>query len=178
MKPKTIETETIYQGKVFDVRKDTVREENNEYVREIVEHQGSAVIVPLFSDHTIALVRQYRHPAEKYLYELPAGTLEDDEDPKRGARRELEEEIGVRAEKIEKLTEFWVSPGFLTEKMYVFLARELSETEQNLDEDESIEIKKLTFAEAFEMIRENKIEDAKTMVGLVMAGAKFGYAYQ
>lgn len=178
MKPKTIETETIYQGKVFDVRKDTVREEDNEYVREIVEHQGSAVIVPVFSDHTIALVRQYRHPAEKHLYELPAGTLENDEDPKQGARRELEEEIGVRAEKIEKLTEFWVSPGFLTEKMYVFLARELSETEQNLDDDESIEIETFTFAEAFEMISENRIEDAKTMVGLMMAGAKFGFVYQ
>lgn len=178
MNTETIETEIIYQGRVFDVSKDTVREGDNKYVREIVHHKGSAVIVPVFADQTVALVRQYRHPADKYLYEIPAGTLEDDERPERGALRELEEEIGVRAEKIEKLTEFWVSPGFLTEKMYLFLALELSETEQNLDDDEAIEIERFSFAEAFEMIRENMIEDAKTMVGLILAGARFGFIFK
>ena len=158
--------------------KDTIKEGEKEYVREIVTHEGSAVIVPVFADKRVALVKQYRHPAKKYLYEIPAGTLEKDESPKIGAKRELEEEIGVICNSIEKLTEFYVSPGFLMEKMHVFLAQDFIETEQNLDEDETIEIEKFTFEEAFEMIHTNEIEDAKTMVGLVMAGAKLGFIFK
>lgn len=178
MKTETIASEKVYEGKVFDVLKDTVKEGEKEYIREIVTHNGSAVIVPVFDDKRVALVKQYRHPAKKYLYEIPAGTLEKDESPEIGAKRELEEEIGVTCKQIEKLTEFWVSPGFLTEKMYVFLARGLNETEQNLDDDETIEIEKFTFEEVFEMIRKNQIEDAKTMVGLIMAGARLGFIYK
>src|SRR2546426_12760809 len=111
MTPETISSEQIYKGRIFDVRLDTIREGEIEYKREIVVHKGSAVILPVFDDGTIALVRQYRHAAGKYLLELVAGTLEAGEDPKLGAIRELEEEIGVRAGKIEKLSEFYVSPG-------------------------------------------------------------------
>ncbi len=116
MKPKVISTETIYQGKIFDVKIAEIREGESEYKREIVEHNGSVVIVPVFADKTVALVKQYRHASGKYLLEIPAGTLEENENAETGARRELEEEIGVTAEKIEKLTGFYVSPGFLTEK--------------------------------------------------------------
>src|SRR4051812_37740471 len=114
-----LSSEEIYKGKIFDVKIDTIREGDVEYKREVVVHKGSAVMVPVFDDGTVALVRQYRHPAGKYLLEVPAGSLEKGEDALEGARRELEEEIGVTASKIELLTEFYVSPGFLTEKMYV-----------------------------------------------------------
>lgn len=178
MKPEVISTETIYKGKIFDVNISEIREGESEYKREIVEHNGSAVIVPVFGDKRVALVKQYRHAAQKYLLEIPAGTLEKDENPETGARRELEEEIGVTAEKIEKLTEFYVSPGFLTEKMHIFLATDLTKTQQNLEEDEIIEIEKITFEQAFERIENGEIEDAKTIVGLILAGMKFGFVFK
>lgn len=177
MKPRIISSEAIYEGKIFDVLLAKIRESDVEYEREIVTHQGSAVIVPVFADNTIALVRQYRHPAQKYLLEIPAGSLEKGEDPETGARRELEEEIGVTAGNIEKLIEFYVSPGFLAEKMFVFLATDLTETTQNLEADELIEIERVSFQQAFEMIKNNEIEDAKTMVGLILAGAKLGFNF-
>lgn len=177
-KPEVISTETIYKGKIFDVSKVKIREGEAEYTREIVSHHGSAVIVPVFADNIIALVKQYRHAAQKYLLEIPAGTLDENESPEIGARREVEEEIGVKAGNIEKLSEFYVSPGFLTEKMHVFLATELEASEQNLDEDEFLSIVKLTFPEAFEKIKNGEIEDVKTITGIILAGAKLGYYYK
>ncbi|HEX8248307.1 MAG TPA: NUDIX hydrolase [Pyrinomonadaceae bacterium] len=177
MKPEHIENRQIYQGKIFDVSLATVREENITYDREIVSHNGSAVIVPVFADKTVALVKQYRHAAGKYLLEIPAGSLKKDEDPQLGAERELEEEIGVKAGKIEKLTEFYVSPGFLTEKMHVFLATQLTEVGQNLEEDELLSIERHDFPTLFQMISRGEFEDAKTMVGLILAGARFGFAF-
>jgi ADP-ribose pyrophosphatase len=177
MKPELIENKEIYEGKIFDVSLATVREAGITYDREIVSHHGSAVIVPVFANKTVALVRQYRHAAGKYLLEIPAGSLESGEDPELGARRELEEEIGVAAARIEKLTEFYVSPGFLTEKMHVFLATELTEVGQNLEADELIAIERYDFPTLFRMIRGGEFEDAKTMVGLILAGARLGYPF-
>jgi ADP-ribose pyrophosphatase len=177
MKAETVSSKKIYSGKIFDITLDRIREGDIEYERDIISHNGSAVIVPVFSDLTVALVKQYRHPARKYLFEIPAGSLNANESPEIGAHRELEEEIGVSAGKMEKLSEFYVSPGFLSEKMFVFLATDLMETAQNLEDDELIEIEKLTFKRAFEMIQNNEIEDAKTIVGLILAGAKFGFNY-
>ena len=177
MKPKVISTEKIYEGKVFDVSIAEIKDGETEYKREIVEHQGSVVIVPVFEDKTVALVRQYRHAAGEYLLEIPAGTLNKGENPLIGARRELEEEIGVTSENIEKLVEFYVSPGFLTEKMNVYLATDLIESKQNLEDDEILTIEKLTFKEAFEKIRSNEIKDAKTICGLILAGAKLGFPF-
>ena len=178
MKPEIVSTETVYNGKVFDIELAQIREGANKYAREIVTHHGSCVIVPVFADNSVALVKQYRHPAQKYLLEIPAGTLNENEAPETGAAREVEEEIGVRAGKIEKLTEFYVSPGFLSEKMHVFLATELQETAQNLDDDEFLSIEKYSFPELFEMMRNGEIEDAKTMVGVILAGAKLGFIYK
>jgi len=175
--PEQIASESIYKGRIFDVRIDTIREGDVEYKREIVAHRGSAVIVPVFDDGTVALVRQYRHAAGKYLLEIPAGGVEDGETFEQGAVRELEEEIGVTAANIELLTEFYVSPGFLSEKMYVFLATGLTETKQNLEIDELIEIERITFSAAFDLIRTGGIEDAKTMAGLMLAGARLGHAF-
>src|SRR6187402_2662310 len=177
MHPETLSTETVYKGKVFDIRIDEIRDGDIEYKREIVVHKGSCVVIPVFEDGTIALVRQYRHAAGKHLLEICAGTLNAGEDPKEGAIRELEEEIGVRASKIEKLTEFYVSPGFLTEKMFVYLATELIETQQNLEEDEILTIERHGFDALFDMIRVGEIEDAKTIAGVILAGARLGFPF-
>jgi len=167
-----LSSETIFKGRIFDIRVDTIREGELEYKREIVVHAGSAVIVPVFRDGTVALVRQYRHATDGYQLELPAGGVEPNETFEQAATRELEEEIGFRAGKIELLTEFYVSPGFLSEKMYVYLATDLTETAQNLDEDELVEIVRIPLIEALEMTRDGRIQDAKTMIGLSLAGSK------
>ncbi|HEX8289740.1 MAG TPA: NUDIX hydrolase [Pyrinomonadaceae bacterium] len=177
MKPEILSIEPVYKGKIFDISIAEIRDGEIEYKREIVKHKGSAVVLPVFADKTVALVRQYRHAAGEYLLEIPAGTLNINENPEIGALRELEEEIGVKAGKIEKLTEFYVSPGFLTEKMHLYLATDLHETKQNLEEDEILSIEKLSFTEAFEKIRNNEIQDAKTIIGLILAGTKFGFSF-
>lgn len=177
MHPETLGSELIYKGKVFDIRIDEIRDGDIRYKREIVVHKGSAVVIPVFEDGTAALVRQYRHAAGRYLLEICAGTLNAGEDPKEGAIRELEEEIGVRAANVEKLTEFYVSPGFLTEKMHVYLATQLTETSQNLEEDEVLTIERHAFPALFDMIRNGKIEDAKSTAGLILAGARVGFPF-
>lgn len=169
MMPEATSSETIYNGRIFNLRIDEIREGELEYKREIVVHKGSAVIVPVFADGTVALVRQYRHAAGEYLLEIPAGTLNEGEDPIIGAIRELEEEIGVRAANIQKLTEFYVSPGFLTEKMHVFLATGLTEVGQKLEADENLTIERHPFPALLAMIENGEIADAKTMLGIILA---------
>jgi len=133
-----------------------------------------AVILPAFDDGTIALVRQYRHPAVKYLLELPAGTLNNRERPDEGAARELQEELGLLAGKLEKLCEFFVSPGFLEEKMWLYLATDLKETNQSLEDDELIEVVRIPIRRALQMISGGEIEDAKTIIGLMFAAPRLG----
>lgn len=177
MKPKIISTEKIYNGRVFDLSSVEIRDGTSEYKREIISHAGSAVIVPILGDHTILLVRQYRHAAEKYLLELPAGTINKGESPEECAVREVEEEVGFKTDKVEKLTEFYVSPGFLTEKMHLYLATRLTRSEQNLDDDEILCVKEISFEEAFAKIISGEIEDAKTIIGLIFSGKRFGFAF-
>src|ERR1043165_3201992 len=171
--PEFISSKKVFEGRIFDVSIDTVREGDQTLVREVVSHPGSAVILPVFDDGTIALVRQYRHPAVKYLLELPAGTLNDRERPEVGGARELEEELGLIAGNLEKLAEFFVSPGFCEEKMWLYLARDLKETAQRLEEDELIEVGGLPFDRALQMISDGEIEDAKTIIGLLLAAPRF-----
>ena len=172
--PKIISSQRVYDGRVFNVTVDTISEGELTYQREVVHHFGSAVIIPVFDDGTVALVRQYRHPAVRYLLEAPAGTLADREPPEAGAARELEEELGLVAARLEKLSEFFVSPGFLEEKMHVYLATGLTEGKQLLDEDEILEIVRLPIAEALEMITSGEIQDAKTIIGLMLAAPRVG----
>src|SRR5437879_11451377 len=138
--PEFIDSKKVFEGRVFDVTVDTVRENGETYIREVVHHKGSAVILAAFDDGTIALVRQYRHPAVRYLLELPAGTLNDKERPEEGAARELEEEFGFIAGRMEKLSEFFVSPGFLEEKMWLYVATDLAVTVQRLEHDAMISV--------------------------------------
>jgi len=172
--PRILESTKVFQGRVFDVTVDTVQEGDVTYQRDVVHHPGSAVILPVFADDTVALVRQYRHPAVRYLLEAPAGTLEKGEVPEQGAARELEEELGLIAGNLEKLTEFFVSPGFCEEKMWVYLATELTETRQRLEDDEIIEVVRVPFSEALEMITDGEIQDAKTIIGLMLAAPRVG----
>lgn len=174
--PKILNSQKVFEGRVINVTVDTVSEGELTYKREVVRHSGSAVIVPVHDDGTVVLVRQYRHPAVRYLLEAPAGTLAQGERPEVGAARELEEELGLLAARLEKLSEFFVSPGFLEEKMWVFLATELSEGTQRLDEDEVLDIVRLPIADALEMITSGEIQDAKTIIGLMLAAPRVGSA--
>lgn len=172
--PKIISSQKVFDGRVFSVTVDTVSEGERTYQREVVHHGGSAVIIPLFDDGTVALVRQYRHPAVRYLLEAPAGTLADRERPEIGAARELKEELGLEAGRLEKLSEFFVSPGFCEEKMWVYLATDLTEGEQLLEEDEILEVVRMSIADALEMISSGEIQDAKTIIGLMLAAPRAG----
>ena len=172
--PRILNSQKIFDGRVFKVSVDTVSEGEKTYQREVVHHPGSAVILPVHDDGTVVLVRQYRHPAVRYLLEAPAGTLLEGERPEAGAARELEEEIGLVAARMEKLSEFFVSPGFLEEKMWVYLATELSEGKQRLDDDEMLDIVRLPIADALEMISSGEIQDAKTIISLMLAAPRVG----
>jgi len=172
--PKVIGSQISFRGRVIEVSVDTISEGEITYEREVVHHPGSAVIVPVFDDGTVGLVRQYRHPAVRFLLEVPAGTLRRGEIPEEGAARELEEELGLVCGRMEKLSEFFVSPGFLEEKMWIYLATELSKTQQRLEDDEVIEVVRLPLSQALNMITTGEIEDAKTIIGVMLAAPRVG----
>ena len=170
--PETLSQQEIFRGRIFAVTLDEVREDGLTYQREVVQHPGGAGVVALFDDNTVALVRQYRHPTGHYVLELPAGRLEPNEPPEQCAARELIEEVGVRAGRLEKLAEFFTTPGFCAEKLYVYLATDLTEVGQNLEADELVEVVRLPLAEALKMCGSGAIEDAKTIIGLTLAAQK------
>jgi ADP-ribose pyrophosphatase len=165
-----ISTKRIFEGKVLNLRVDEVRLENGKLgKREVVEHRGAAAIVPILNGDEVILVRQYRYPIGRSLLEIPAGTLNANEDPKDCAVRELEEETGYRCKEISKITECFVAPGYSTEKIHIYLAKRLTKTETKMDEDESIVLEPCRFSEALEKIRAGEIQDAKSIVGLQAA---------
>lgn len=172
--PQILDSVEVFSGRVFSVTVDTVREAGRTHQRETVRHSGSAVIIPIFDDGAVALVRQYRHPTVKYLIEAPAGRIDEGEVPEQAAARELEEELGLTAGRLEKLSEFFVSPGFLEEKMWVYLATELTECPQRLEDDEVIECVRIPLAQALNMITTGEIEDAKTIIGVMLAAPRVG----
>ena len=174
--PEVLASEEVYSGKVVGLVLDTVREGDVTYRREVVRHNGGAAVVACFDDGTVALVSQYRHPAVRYVLELPAGRLEAGERPEESAARELEEELGVVAGRMEQLSEFYTTPGFCAEKLWVFLATDLTETARRCEADEIIEVVRLPFARALEMIASREIEDAKTIIGLLLAAPRVGVA--
>jgi ADP-ribose pyrophosphatase len=137
------------------------------HVRETVQHPGAVTILPLLDDGRVCLIRNYRIAVEKTLVELPAGTLEPGEDPAVTARRELIEETGYRASSIEKLSEFYMSPGILNERMHLYLARGLQPGPAALEPGEQIETWVVPWAEAMRMACDGSIQDAKTLVGLL-----------
>ncbi len=167
---KTLQSETKYRGKAFSVRKDRVRLPQGRITDlDIVEHVGAVTIFPIDADGNVWFVRQYRHAAEQELLELPAGTLEEDEAPEACAQRELQEEIGMKADNLQLIGEFFLAPGYSTELMSVFFASELSPSELLGDEDEFLSVEKVPITDLLEMAWENNIQDAKTLAGLMLA---------
>ncbi|OPJ56963.1 NUDIX hydrolase [Alkalithermobacter paradoxus] len=170
LEEKTLSSEKIYNGKIINLRIDTVELPDHKYQkREIVEHPGAVAILPITDNNEIIMIKQYRKTVEEVLWELPAGKLEVGEDPKKCAIRELKEETGYSAQKIELLNIFYTSPGFSDEKMYLYLAKELNEGNPTPDEDEYVEIYKVKIEEALKMIEDGKIKDSKTIVGILLS---------
>jgi ADP-ribose pyrophosphatase len=167
-KAKILKSTMVYEGRVFGVRRDEVLEPNGvRATREVVTHSGSVVVLPVLPDGKIVLVRQYRHATRQYLWELVAGRMDGNETPKQGAARELIEETGYRARKLRVFLQFWPTPGFLEEKMYILLAEELTAGEAQPEEDEKIQVKAYSVNELKQMVRNNKISDAKTIAALL-----------
>lgn len=160
--------ETLLETRKFTVVRETVGTPGGRAkTRDIVRHPGACVIVPLLDDGRLCLIRNFRIAVGETLIELPAGTLEPPELPAKTAERELIEETGYRAAKIELLHAFYASPGFLDEKMHLYLATGLSAGESALEEGEEIENLLVPFDEAVAMIFRGEIQDAKTIVGLL-----------
>lgn len=174
--PELLSREKIHRGRIIDLVVDTVREGQTVYTREVVQHPGGASVVAVFDDLTVALVKQYRQPPARFLLELPAGRLDADESPETCAARELEEEVGVRAGRLELLSDFYTTPGFCSERLWVFLATDLQKAEQQLEDDEIVEVVRLPLAQTLAMIAAREIEDAKTIIGLFFAAQRLGIA--
>jgi ADP-ribose diphosphatase len=173
---KITESKQVYECKLFKVTEDRAVDEKAgfEIKRSVVRHPGSAVMMAVDEKKRVLLVRQYRLPAEKELWELPAGRLDPGEKPLQAAKRELVEETGYKAKTWTKLASFWASPGYVQERMTVFLATDLTEGEATPMDDERIETRWFSRKELGEMIRDGKIEDAKTMVGFYAWQARRG----
>lgn len=165
---KTISSKRIHEGKILNLRVDEVLLPNDKTsLREIVEHNGAVAIVAVTDDNKILMVRQYRKAVEKVLIEIPAGKLEKGEAPYDCAKRELIEETGFRAHQLEEVMEIVTSPGFCTEKIHLFVAKNLSADYLDNDEDEFIDIITMDLDEALEKIVSREIVDSKTIIGLL-----------
>ncbi len=157
----------IYKGTVVTLNVDTVRLPNGHTIDlEVIRHPGASAVVPLKQDGTVVLIRQFRHAADGFIYEIPAGKLHPKEDPLACAARELEEEIGYRAGHFQLLSSIFTAPGFADEVIHVYLATELTPGTQNLDQDEVLEVVEMPLREAIAKIEDGTIRDAKTIVGL------------
>jgi ADP-ribose pyrophosphatase len=168
MPEKILQSEYVYRGKVLTLRLDQVLLPKRQIVaREIVEHRGAVAIVALDGRQRVLLVQQYRSGAGRALLEIPAGTLEESEDPAQCAVRELKEETGYHAAQWQALGHFYTSPGILTEKMYLYTARRLTRGRATPEEDEQIRAEFFPWRRAVKMIERGEIADAKTIVGLL-----------
>lgn len=162
--------EYIYRGKILNLSLSRfISEAKGEVEIEIVHHNGGAGTLPVFEDGTIALVRQWRYPLGRYSLEISAGRIEPGDSPDDTARRELEEELGYRAEHLKKLGEFQVAPGYCEERIFVYVAEGLEPCEQKFDDDEEIEVVRMSFDEALALVRSGEIDDAKSIITLFLA---------
>lgn len=157
----------IYTGKVITLNIDTVILPNGATIDlEMVRHPGASAVVPMKDDGGVVLIKQYRHAAGGFIYEIPAGKLNKGEDPAACAARELEEEIGYRPGTLELLSSIFTAPGFTDEVIHIYKATGLQPGRQHLDRDEVLEVVEVPLQEAIAMIKDGRIRDAKTMVGL------------
>lgn len=165
---KTLSSERIYEGKILNLRVDQVTVLTGTSKREIIEHGGAAVIVALTEDNSVIMVRQFRKPVERVVFELPAGKIDRGEKPEETAVRELKEETGFRAGNMKLLTKMYPTVGYSEEALYIYLATELSEGMTNFDENEALDIESWKLEDLVEMVMKGKIEDGKTQVGILM----------
>jgi ADP-ribose pyrophosphatase len=168
MSEEILKSEYLYRGPIVKLRLDQVRLPNKKVVaREVVEHRGAVAIIALDDQRRVLLVRQYRVGAAREMLEIPAGTLEEGEDPALCATRELKEETGYSALQWEPMGYFFSSPGFCTEKMYLFLAQQLSAGAASPEDDESISVERMPLAQAVDAIERGEIVDGKSSVGIL-----------
>ena len=164
---KTISTESIYEGKILNLRRDKVTTIDGTSYREIVEHNGGAAIAALTDDYKLIMVKQYRKPAEKIMLEAPAGKRDGDETFQEVAIRELKEETGYTASEIIPLGSFYTSPGYSTEVLFICLARGLSKGETAFDEGEAIEIEEYKLSDLMDMVMNDERNDSKTELAIL-----------
>ena len=165
---KTLESERIYEGAIINLRRDKVTVKTGTSYREIIEHNGGAVICALTKEKNLIMVKQFRKPAEEVLLELPAGKRDGNEKGVDVAARELKEETGFTAGKIVNLTNMFTSPGYSNEVLEIYLATDLSPGETDFDENEAIDIIEIPLEELVDAVMQGKIKDAKTIVGIMM----------
>jgi ADP-ribose pyrophosphatase len=170
MKVEVLQSEIRYRGRAFNVRQDEIRLPDGRSAQlDVVDHSAAITIVPVDEVGDIWFVRQYRHPTQKLLLELPAGTLEPNEQPEAAALREIREEIGMAAAEMRLLGEFFLAPGYSTEYMYVYLATGLSPAPLAQDDDEFIFVEKYPAQVAYQRLNSSEYQDAKTLLGLYLA---------
>lgn len=169
---KTVEKNYVYKGRIINVRCDKAQLHNgNPCTREVVEHNGGVCIAPITENKELIFVRQFRYPYMEMVLELPAGKLELGEDPFEAGKRELEEETGTVAEKYYNLGKFYPTPGYCGEIIYLYAASDLKATAMNPDEDEFLEVEKISIDKAVEMVLNSEIPDGKTQT-LIMRVAE------
>ena len=171
---RTISSQIKYQGKIVNIREDTILLENGAQAqREVVEHRPAVAILPIDSENNALLVKQYRHPTSQYILEVPAGLVELDEEPDETAMRELREETGYASKNLRLLGGLWSSPGFTDEYLYCYLAKDLVENRLPADEDEEITVEKIPLSRVDQLIKLGEIQDAKTVAVILMATKLF-----
>ena len=165
---ETVGSQVLFQGKILTLRKDTARLENGALVdREVVDHPGGVCVLAMEPGGTVYTVKQFRYPFSKVVEELPAGKLDGPEDHALAARRELSEEVGLEAESWVYLGPILVSPGFCTEVLHMYLARDLRHGAQHLDEDEFLNVERHPFSQLVDMVMSGELYDAKTVAAIL-----------
>jgi ADP-ribose pyrophosphatase len=167
-KEETLNSKRIFEGKIINLRVDEVKLPNGKITtREVVEHPGGVSVVAVTDEGKLLLVKQYRKPAEEIILEIPAGKLEKGEDPETCAKRELSEETGYEAGYLKHLLTFYTTPGFSNERMYLYFAKDLKKVKIHPDEDEFLEVVEYSPEELWQMILQNMVKDAKTIIGVL-----------
>ena len=165
----TIDSKIVYEGPIFKIRKHKVNSVAGESVRDVLEHSGGVVMIAVTDEGKIIMEEQFRKPLDKVILELPAGKLEAGEDPQDAALRELAEETGYRAGSIEHLVTYTPTCGYSNEYLYIYVCKDLTPGETNLDDTESIDVVEYTADELIDLILKKQIVDSKTLVGILFA---------
>ncbi|HKM28243.1 MAG TPA: NUDIX hydrolase [Anaerovoracaceae bacterium] len=165
---KTISSEMIYEGHILNLRKDKVTVINGTSVREVIEHNGGAVLAAVTEDGKMIMVEQFRKPLERVVLEVPAGKIDPGEEPLETAKRELKEETGYTADNVEFLTRIYPSVGYSEEALYLYLCTGLTPGETDFDDNEALDIKAYDLDQLVDMVMSGKIQDAKSAVAILM----------